>query len=555
MASVPRLPLPQHPRRAAIYCRVSTPPQADEAHRLTGASSERDGTSLQTQEEGCRAYCVQQGYDVVGVFVDIHSGADLYGRPQLTALREAVRAGGIDIVVAYALDRLSRNQAHVYIIDDELEHHGCRLEFATEDYEDSAVGRFVRSGKAFAAEVEHEKILERSMRGKRARVRNGKYLPGSRPRYGYRWPERTAIIDGKETTIPDKSRLEVDPVRGPIVQWIFAMAKAGKALRVIALELTAEGVPPPTTRAQGWRHTTIRAMLTDPIYTGQAESFRYTRVKVKSRHGRIYYRAFRNEESLPLPEGTVPALVNVETFQAVQERLKQNKAYAIRNNHDPEAALLRAGFVRCGHCGRAMVAATGAGLYKCIADGAFVDRCPQRPTISIKRLDRLVWEKVTAILTEPELIAQELQRPGTVDPTADDLAGLERTLTKKKRQYQDELASVAAMGHLLSEQSQAALADQLRQTERTIQEHEREREALLARRAAWEQTQARVHALEDWCRAYAETFAEADYAHRRLALEALNVTVRVFKSGSTPPFVMDWGIPDPLGPAIVDSAS
>ena len=62
-------------------------------------------------------------------------------------------------MIAYAVDRLSRNQAHLYILAEELETSGIAVQFVTESFEDSAVGKFIRSAKAFAAEVEREKFV------------------------------------------------------------------------------------------------------------------------------------------------------------------------------------------------------------------------------------------------------------------------------------------------------------------------------------------------------------------------------------------------------------
>src|SRR5690349_532540 len=96
-------------KRAAIYVRVST------------AKQEEDGTSLDTQEDLCRVYAFEHGYKVVSVYRDVHTGAELFERPQLTRLREAVRQGDVDGVVAYALDRLSRSQAHLGLIFSECD--------------------------------------------------------------------------------------------------------------------------------------------------------------------------------------------------------------------------------------------------------------------------------------------------------------------------------------------------------------------------------------------------------------------------------------------------
>jgi DNA invertase Pin-like site-specific DNA recombinase len=47
-----------------------------------------------------------------------------------------------------------------------VERGGARLEFVTETFEDTAIGRFILAARAFTAEVEREKIAERTMRGK-----------------------------------------------------------------------------------------------------------------------------------------------------------------------------------------------------------------------------------------------------------------------------------------------------------------------------------------------------------------------------------------------------
>ena len=63
---------------------------------------------------------------------------------------------------------------------------------------------------------------------------------------------------------------------------------------------------------------------------------------------------FDPEKAIRLPDGTIPPLVDRATWAAVQAILKRNKAQSIRSAKNPEAALLRGGFVHCGTCGRVM---------------------------------------------------------------------------------------------------------------------------------------------------------------------------------------------------------
>ena len=116
--------------RAITYARVSTDAQ------------ERDGTSLDTQERACLDFARQQGWRVVEVIRDTASGFSL-DRPGIERVRQFLRAGGTDVVIAYAVDRLSRNQNQIGVIFDEIQQAGARLDFVTERFEDTAVGRFI----------------------------------------------------------------------------------------------------------------------------------------------------------------------------------------------------------------------------------------------------------------------------------------------------------------------------------------------------------------------------------------------------------------------------
>jgi len=80
-------------KRVAIYCRVST-------------ASQEDGSSLETQEVACRAFVAEHGWNVIDMYREVFTGAELFDRPQLGRLREAIRRREVDVVVAQAIERL-----------------------------------------------------------------------------------------------------------------------------------------------------------------------------------------------------------------------------------------------------------------------------------------------------------------------------------------------------------------------------------------------------------------------------------------------------------------
>lgn len=128
--------------RAIVYTRVSSL-----------AQSREDKISLDEQTEECLRYATDNGYEVVEVVREVHSAATVSERPLLLDAMRRIKDGEADVLLAYCLDRLTRQQSGIYTIDETIRPRG-RIEFVTEEFEDTAIGRFTRSAKAFVAESE-----------------------------------------------------------------------------------------------------------------------------------------------------------------------------------------------------------------------------------------------------------------------------------------------------------------------------------------------------------------------------------------------------------------
>ena len=144
--------------KAAIYCRVSTDNQ------------EREGTSLQTQLEACLKHCESKGYSIGYQACETFSGLTLE-RPMLLEVQEYIKSGEADVLVVYCLDRWTRDPVHGVILGDVLEKYAVELQSVTETVESNEVGRLITYIRGFASKLESEKIRERTMRGKAARLK------------------------------------------------------------------------------------------------------------------------------------------------------------------------------------------------------------------------------------------------------------------------------------------------------------------------------------------------------------------------------------------------
>ena len=497
------------PRRAVIYCRVSS-------------AGQEDNSSLDTQEASCRSYAAERGWIVADVYREVHTGAELFERPQLARLREAMRHGHFDVLVIHALDRLSRKQTHQGLILSEAEHAGVEWESVTEDIDNSPQGQILRAVIGGMAEMERLKIAERTQRGKRARIDAGKYNVGSHAPYGYAWDDPTT-----------KARLVENTATAPIVRRIFREIADGGSARQLALRLTAEQVPTPKGLGATWYWSTIRTIVWNPLYWGEARAYRWKQERVKGL-GKIIRP--RPESEQVVLRDVAQGLVSPDLAKAVHERLARNKTEATRNNRSPESALLRAGYARCGYCGNYLEVryARGGWMYRCGTSNRDKHGCPAF-SIMTPILDTIVWGKVEDILTRPEIIATEVERLRRDDPTQVDLAAIERRLTTIGRQRSNLTKRLALLD---DEETAAYLIVEIEALTKELRHLEKDRDAVKAVREGWAAAQHQLEDLEYWCRLQAANLGTLTYEQKRLALHALNAEVRVWATGHNPRYAI-----------------
>lgn len=248
----------QQSKRAFIYCRVS------------GHYDPREA-SLDTQEAGCRKYAKERGITIVGTYHERHTAFHLWERKFLSEIRDRIKSGEGDSILVYELDRLARDQAHTFIIYEELRKRGGKIFCVQEEFEDTPVGKLMMSIKSYLFEAERVMIRERTMRGRQAKLDKGR-LTGSHPhKYGYRF-----IIEIQGNRKIHTGMRQIQEEEAKVVQRIYSMAANGESAVAIAKALNASGIP---TRgeslgrnksATSWDASAIYSIIHDPIYKGEA---------------------------------------------------------------------------------------------------------------------------------------------------------------------------------------------------------------------------------------------------------------------------------------------
>ena len=495
--------LTDRPKRVAIYCRVSS-------------AGQEDNSSLATQEASCRAYAAERDWAVTEVYRDVHTGAEVFERPGLTALRADMRAGRLDVLLVHALDRLSRDQNHQGLVLSEAEHAGVIWDSATEDIDNTPTGKILRAVIGGMAELERLKIAERTQRGMRARVESGKIKPGSKPPYGYQWSGE------------DKATFRVDPLTAPIAQRIFQEISRGGSARQTALGLTRDTIPTPTGRSNYWQRTSVIAIIRNPVYTGTVEAFRWQHTRTRGG----YRKRERAMEDRILLENVAPPLVSKETWDAVQQRVSSNQLAAYRNNRKPEDTLLRGGHVLCGYCDRPMHVFRSADriYYRCTQTNRDRHGCPAHRILA-EILDEAVWSKVEAILTDATVLSREVAKMRRDDGVSADIEAIDRRTAEVERQRANLTRRIATID---DDETAPPLLVEIRSLGAQVRRLQSDRGELETARESWKLVEKRLDDLDYWCRVQAENLAGLTYEEKRLALLALNVEARVWRVGHDP---------------------
>jgi site-specific DNA recombinase len=494
--------------RAAVYARVSTTRQAQ-------------AQTIEQQLDRLRAEVAGRGWELGEQHVyrdDGFSGARL-GRPGLDRLRDHAALAEVDVVLVTAPDRLARNYVHQVLLIEELAGHGCRVEFLDRPMSTDPHDQLLLQIRGAVAEYERTLITERMRRGRHARLRAGTLLPWTTPPFGYRLdPDRPR----------DPAGVRTEPGEAALITELFDWYLEPRAtLYQLARRLTDLGVTTPMGRPR-WNVASVRGILRNPAYAGQALSNR-TQVVPARRRKSAMLPAGPGQSHAPRPEQEwiavpVPPIVSAETFAQVQAKLDANQQGAARNTR--HEYLLRA-LVSCGACRLGCTGRqTGAGYRYYLCRGrtdplraAEGHRCTAR-YIPAGQLDELVWADLRALLADPAQATRALSRAQGGAWLPQELQARQATV----RQALDQL-----------DRQQQRLLDAYLAEVVTLPELDRKRQDLDRRRATLLAQQRQLDAaarqklelgavadgIEEFCQTVRAGLATATFEQRRMLAELL----------------------------------
>ena len=366
----------------AIYTRKSTDEGLEKEFNTLDAQREAGESYIRSQKnEGW--VCLPDRYDDGGF-----TGGNME-RPALQRLLADVKAGKVQMVLVYKIDRLSRSLLDFAKIVEVLEQYNASFASVTQNFNTKdSMGRLTLNILYSFAQFEREIISERTRDKIAASRRKGKWTGGP-PFLGY------DINSGS-------GRLEINQEEADQVRQIFNLFLEYRALREVVTEL----------EERGW---TSKTWVTQKGRLHQGIPFNKQRISQLLKNimyiGKIRYKD-------EIHEGEHEAIIDLDTWNEVQAQLKQGCRMPDlpRNRYK---SLLR-GMLHCVVCNAPMihvpVARKGQKVYRyyvCTnAHNKGYDKCPS-PSIPAKEIERFVMERLVE-LGSNEHVLDEVMRQAEI---------------------------------------------------------------------------------------------------------------------------------------------
>lgn len=312
-----------------------------------------------------------------GTYIDRALSARTDNRPAFQEMIEDSEKKTFEAVLVWKLDRFSRDRYDSAFYKHQLKKNGVRVISATENISDGPEGIILESMLEGMAEYYSAELAVKIRRGQTDNAMKCKNNGGSIPLGFY------VGTDGVLTIREDTA---------PIVREIFRRYDSGESMQVIVNSLNERGLK--TQKGSTFRVSNLGTILKNRKYIGE---YKYGKIVI--------------------PDG-IPAIIDAELFDRVQQRLATNKMAPARAKADEENLLTTKLF--CGECGRLLAGESGKGhngtvyyYYKC--SGA-----KRKKGCNLKAIKKNWIEKIAVQMT-----VQRVLQDTEIDRIADAILALQ----------------------------------------------------------------------------------------------------------------------------------
>ena len=376
--------------KVALYARYSSDSQRD--------------ASIADQLRVCRAHAERQGWVIVEEYTDhAISGSSLL-RPGIQALIADALQGRFQIILAEAMDRLSRDQEDIAGLFKRMAYGDVKIVTLSEgEVTQLHVGLKGTMNALFLKD-----LADKTRRGLRGRVEQGKSGGGNA--YGYAVVKQFDALG--EAIRGDRA---IDDAQAATVVRIFRDYAAGKSAKRIATELNQQGKIAPTGGA--WGFSTIcgnpkrgTGILNNELYVGKLVWNRQRFVKDPV-SGKRQARPNPPEEwitqevpELRIVDDALWSAVKARQSTLKADRPSEGASSLVTARERIRPRYLLSGLTRCGLCGGgySMISAEMLGCSAARNKGT----CDNRKNIRRDVLEERVLRALRDHLMDPSLFAE-----------------------------------------------------------------------------------------------------------------------------------------------------
>ena len=335
---------------AVIYARYSSHSQTEQ--------------SIEGQLHTCYEYAKNNGYLVVGEYIDRAQSGTTDSRAEFQRMIADSDKHTFEGVLVYQLDRFARNRYDSAINKAKLKKNGVRVISARENISDDASGILVEGVLESMAEYYSAELSQKIRRG--MEINAQKCLAnGSNPGLGYK--------------VDSERRYYVDEEEAKIVREIFERYASGETVADIIRDLNCRKLT--TSLGKPFNKNSVHRILNNRRYIG--------------------YYLYKGQET----PGGMPRIIEDELFERVHYILDRNKKAPARARGREEYLLTTKLF--CGYCREMMTGYGGTGksgkTYHYYACNNFKRRKCKKKVISKEKIEDHVVLECRKLLTDSNI--------------------------------------------------------------------------------------------------------------------------------------------------------
>ena len=304
------------PLRVACYARYSTSMQREE--------------SISAQLRAMKKFCADNGWKIVGKYVDEAYSATTDKRPQFQQMIADSNKREFDIVLVHKLDRFARNRYDSSLYKQKLRKNGVKLCSVLERLDSSPESILLEGLLESINEFYSANLARESMKGMKENAYKCLFNGGC-PGLGY--------------DIDESQHYVINEQEAKAVMLIFSMYLCDYSYQQIADALNADGFL--TKIGKPFTRNSFIEILRNEKYTGV---YIFNRSESKGYDNKRNSHRNKPPEEIIRIEGGIPAIISRETWAAAQ---KKRIAHMHRSRHC-NCVYLLSKLVVCGVCHHSM---------------------------------------------------------------------------------------------------------------------------------------------------------------------------------------------------------